>query len=256
MKWIKAALSVGLALALIFAGNTRIGDIPPLGKFFSPFTGFWQNAEARQQEAELVLELDHLQQPVSIRYDTNRVPHIFAANDHDLYFAQGFVTARDRLWQMEFQTQAAAGRVSEIIGPQALDFDRFQRRMGMVYGARQSLAAMMADPVTKKMLEAYTAGVNAYIQSLSPAAYPLEYKLLDYAPEAWTPLKCALLLKMMAYDLTGRSDDLRMSNILNQYGPEVVRDLFPNYPFQADPIVPLETKLDFKPLPAPAPAAV
>jgi penicillin amidase len=255
MKWIKAILSLALALALVYVGNTKIGDIPPLGKFFSPFTGFWQNAEARQLDAEQVLDLEGLQGPVSILYDANRVPHIFAPNDHDLYFAQGFVTARDRLWQMEFQTQAAAGRVSEIIGSQALDFDRFQRRMGMMYGARQSLAAMMADPMTKKMLEAYTAGVNAYIQSLSPREYPLEYKLLDYAPEAWTPLKCTLLLKMMTYDLTGKSDDLRMSNILNQYGLAVVQDLFPDYPFREDPVVPVETKLDFKPLPVPPPPA-
>jgi penicillin amidase len=255
MKWIKAIACCTLALALLVVLNLKLGSVPPLGKFFSPFTGFWQNAEARHPDTVQDLEIAGLQGPVSIRYDDNRVPHIFAANDHDLYFSQGYVTARDRLWQMEFQTHVAAGRLSEIIGAQALDYDRFQRRMGMVYGARQSLSAMMADPLTRNMLEAYTAGVNAYIQSLSPAAYPLEYKLLDYAPEAWSPLKCALLLKMMAYDLTGRSDDLRMSNILNQYGPGVVRDLFPDYPFREDPIVPLETKADFSPLPLPAPPA-
>lgn len=255
MKWIKAALSFSLALGLVLAGNNKIGDLPPLGKFFSPFVGFWQNAEFNSAETPQELVLPGLKEPVHVFYDDNRVSHIFAANDFDLYFAQGFVTARDRLWQMEFQTHAAAGRLSEIIGARALDFDRFQRRMGMLYGARQSLSAMIADPVTRKMVQAYTAGVNAYVQSLSPAAYPLEYKLLDYAPEAWTPLKCALLLKMMAYDLTGRSDDLRMTNILQQYGPEVVRDLFPDYPFREDPIVPLGTKLDFKPLPVPAPPA-
>lgn len=255
MKWTKAVLSLMLILALIWVGNTKFGEIPPLGKLLSPFTGFWQNAESRQLAAQEDLELAGLQGQVSIFYDTNRVPHIFAANDHDLYFAQGYVTARDRLWQMEFQTLAAAGRLSEIIGAQALDFDRFQRRMGMVYGARQSLAAMMADPVIRHTLQAYTAGINAYIQSLSPAAYPLEYKLLNYAPEAWSPLKCALLLKMMAYNLTARNDDLRMSNILNQYGPQVVADLFPDYPSREDPIVPPGTRANFTPLPVPAPPA-
>jgi penicillin G amidase len=252
MKWIKAILPLALALALFFVGNTKFGGIPPLGKLLSPFTGFWQNADPRQLEAQEELQLQGLQGQVSIVYDTNRVPHIFAGNDHDLYFAQGFVTARDRLWQMDFQTLAAAGRLAEVVGAQALDFDRFQRRIGMVYGARQSLAAMMADPVIRNTLQAYTAGVNAYIQSLSPKDYPLEYKLLDYAPEAWSPLKCALLLKMMAYNLTARNDDLRMSNILRQYGPEVVADLFPDYPSREDPIVPPGTRPDFTPLPTPA----
>ncbi|MGV3502136.1 MAG: penicillin acylase family protein [Adhaeribacter sp.] len=255
MKWFKAILSLTLSLGLVWAANTKFGDIPPLGKLLSPFTGFWQHAESRKQASGQELKLEGVQHEISIFYDDNRVPHIFAANDHDLYYAQGYVTARDRLWQMEFQTLVAAGRLSEVVGPKTLEMDRFQRRMGMVYGARQSLAAMQADPITKGMLEAYTAGVNAYIQSLRPADYPLEYKLLDYGPEPWTPLKCALLLKMMAYDLTGRSDDLRMSNILNQYGAAVVRDLFPDYPFREDPIIPRGTVPDFTPLPAPAPPA-
>ncbi|MGV3639222.1 MAG: penicillin acylase family protein [Adhaeribacter sp.] len=255
MKWIKAVLSLSLSLGLVWAANTKFGDTPPLGKLLSPFTGFWQNAEGRDLAAGQELQLEGVQQEISIFYDDNRVPHIFASNDHDLYYAQGYVTARDRLWQMEFQTLVAAGRISEVVGAKTLEMDRFQRRMGMVYGARQSLAAMQADPVTNSMLAAFTAGVNAYIQGLRPADYPLEYKLLDYAPEPWTPLKCALLLKMMAYDLTGRSDDLRMSNILNQYGAAVVRDLFPAYPFREDPIIPRGTQPDFKPLPAPAPPA-
>ncbi|QNF33146.1 penicillin acylase family protein [Adhaeribacter swui] len=251
MKLLLALVSVGLSLVLIIALNTSFGIAPPVGKFLSPFVGFWQNAETR--EASLVAEIpvSGVQAEVKVLYDENRVPHIFAQNNHDVYFAQGFVTAQDRLWQMEFQTHAAAGRVSEIIGTSTLERDRFQRRMGMVYGAQQSLKAMLADPRSREMLEAFTAGINAYIGQLKPKDYPLEYKLLNYAPEPWTPLKCALLLKQMAYDLAGRSDDLRMTNILWKYGPSVTKNLFPDYPFLEDPIVPSGTPLDFKPLPIP-----
>lgn len=252
MKWLKAILCLIFLLALVILLNTKLGPAPPVGKFLSPFTGFWQQAEAQEMAAAGNLALPGLKGEVTVRYDKNRIPHIFAQNDYDLYFGQGYVTARDRLWQMEFQTHAAAGRISEIVGDKALELDRFQRRMGMVYGAKQSLEGMLAHPDTRAMVHAYTAGINAYITGLSPKAYPLEYKLLDYAPEPWTPLKCALLLKMMAFDLAGRSDDLRMTNILKQYGPEVVRDLFPDYPFREEPIVPVGTPLEFTPLPVPA----
>ncbi|PSR56847.1 penicillin acylase family protein [Adhaeribacter arboris] len=256
MKVIRAVLSVGLALALIIALNTSLGVVPPIGKFLSPFVGFWQNAETRDNLKATELPITGLQAPVQILYDENRIPHIFAQNNYDIYFAQGYVTTKDRLWQMEFQTHAAAGRVSEIIGSKAIEFDRYQRRMGMVYGAQQSLKAMLAEPRSRQMLEAFTAGVNAYIEQLRPKNYPLEYKLLNYAPEPWTPLKCTLLLKLMAYDLSGRSDDLRMTNILRKYGPEVTKNLFPDYPFREDPIIPANTPLDFKPLPIPsAPAS-
>lgn len=116
MKWLRAILSLTILLGLIYALDTKIGDVPPIGKFLSPFTGFWQQAESKALSAEEKLTLPGLQGDITILFDKSRVPHIFAQNDHDLYFAQGYMTARDRLWQMEFQTHAAAGRISEIIG--------------------------------------------------------------------------------------------------------------------------------------------
>ncbi|MBC6991530.1 penicillin acylase family protein [Hymenobacter sp. BT491] len=252
IKWTKAVLALAISGALTWVLNTKQGDVPPFGKFLSPFEGFWQNGEAADAfPAQQNLTLPGLQAPVQVRFDDRRVPHIFAQNDHDLYFAQGYLTARDRLWQMDFVTHVAAGRLAEIVGPSRLETDRFFRRMGMVYGAQKSLDMMMANPVTHNVLQSYSDGINAYISSLSAKEYPFEYKLLNYAPERWEPLKCALLLKYMAFDLSGRSDDLRMSNALNKYGPAVVKDLFPDYPQREDPIVPVGTPLDFKPLPAP-----
>ncbi|MES2734216.1 MAG: penicillin acylase family protein [Bacteroidota bacterium] len=251
MKQLKALLSLLLTVALVYALNSKLGPAPPVGKFLSPFTGFWQNAEGEDMDKAVALPLAGLKGKVTVLFDDKHIPHIFADNNYDIYFAQGYITARDRLWQMEFQTHAAAGRLCEIVGEKALPLDRYQRRMGTVYGAESSLKGMMSDPATRDVLEAYTAGINAYIAQLLPKDYPLEYKLLDYAPEPWTPLKVALLSKQMTHTLAGSSDDLRMTNILNKYGSKVVKDLYPDYPFYESPIIPVGTPLDFTPLKVP-----
>jgi penicillin amidase len=153
---------------------------------------------------------------------------------------------------MEFQTHFAGGRISEIVGEKGMASDQFQRRMGSVYGAEKSFEGMQQDPAAKMALEAYSAGVNAYIGSLSDRQLPLEYKLLNYRPEPWTPIKSALFLKNMSFVLASGTDDLKMTNILRKYGREVAEDLFPNYPFQESPIIPVGSPVDFKPVPIPA----
>ncbi len=193
------------------------------------------------------LDINHTQlhSPVHIVIDSLRIPHIFADNEEDLYFAQGYIMAFDRLWQMEFQTHAAGGRLSEIIGEKALPYDRFQRRIGMVHGAEKGLIEMKKDPVYPNLL-AFTKGVNAYIKSLEEKDFPLEYKILDYAPELWTPLKTSLLLKYMAWMLTGRSTDLVYTRLLNDFGIEVVNELYPVFPKEFEPIIPRGTAFNFQ----------
>lgn len=248
MRTAKFVLTFVAVVSLVVVLNQRIDILPPLGKFLDPFHGFWQNAETGDLPRQVELTVDGLQAPVTILYDDRQIPHIFAQNDHDLYFAQGYVTARDRLWQMEFQTRAAAGRLSEVIGPVTLEYDRFQRRIGMKYGAENTHTATEADATMRTIVNAYTEGINNYIRTLEPETYPVEYKLFDHAPEKWTPLKCALLLKYMAWMLTGRSSDLQMSNTLARFGPEVVADLFPHYPPNMKPIIPEGTRWDFQPV--------
>ncbi len=252
MKVIKLLLTGLLTLGLIVALNRPWGAVPAFGPLLSPFTGFWQNAESRETVADETLDLGGTQQPVTVVFDDLRIPHVFAQNDHDVYFAQGYLTARDRLWQMEFQTHAAAGRLSELIGDRALELDRFNRRLGMGYGAEIEAKAMLTSPKTREVIEAYTAGVNAYISRLKPSQYPIEYKLLGYAPELWTPLKCALLQKQMTNTLALGADDLMMSNVRQAFGLAVMQDLFPDYPTRESPIIPVGTKWDFTPLKSPA----
>lgn len=251
MKIVKAVFAGFFAFALIVVLNTKLGDIPPLAKFLDPFQGFWTNAEPKEQNPDNNLIIVGLKSDVEIRFDDQMIPHIFADNNHDLYFAQGYITAKDRLWQMDFQTRFASGRLSEVVGPKALELDRYQRRMGMTFGAENMVKIMMEDPEIKETMDAYTAGVNAYIHSLKPGDYPLEFKILDYAPEDWKPLNSALLLKLMSATLAGGSNEFYMNNILSKFGPEITKNLFPDYPYREDPIIPVGTKWDFDPIKTP-----
>lgn len=252
MNKLKALICIVIPIAVAFALNTKFGDTPPILKFLNPFTGFWQNAEGNTPAKQKKLALKGAKAPIDILFDDRMIPHVFAQNDHDVYYAQGYVTAMHRLWQMDFQTRFAAGRLCEVVGKKAIEVDRYQRRMGMVYGAENSLAGMMEDPKAREMILAYTEGINAYIHSLNRASLPVEYKLLDFKPEDWTPIKCALLLKQMSAVLAMGSDEFYMSNILKKFGPEITKDLFPDYPFKESPIIPVGTQWDFKALPIPA----
>ncbi len=254
MNRLKLLLSTTFTLALFIGLNFKHGDVPPLGKLLNPFAGFWQN-NASNDEILPTQQLPELQAPVEIVWDDRRVPHVFAQNAHDLYFTQGYLTARDRLWQMEFQTHAAAGRLAEIVGARALEHDRYRRRIGMVYAAENALKAMQDDEESRIVVEAYTAGVNAWIQNLSVKDLPLEYKILDYQPEPWTPIKCALLLKQMAWTLSGYSNDRIMSLTRSALGEELMQKLYPIYPPAQDPIMPTTTQWNFQPNAATKPSA-
>lgn len=251
MKLLKVGLPLVLTVALIYFFNNSWnlgGPIPALGKFLNPFTGFWQNAETRDIETE-TLTLEGLADEVTILYDTLLIPHVFAKNDNDLYFAQGYITAKNRLWQMEFQTHAAAGRISEIVGAAALDYDRTQRRRGMVYAAENALRTMENDPIAKAMVDSYTRGINQYIESLDQKNLPIEYKLLNYKPEPWTNLKCGLLLKNMALTLNFGDKDIEMTNALKLFDKEILDLLWPDNEKVGDPIVDRTGNWNFKPIP-------
>lgn len=240
-------------IALIIILNTQLGTIPPLGKFLDPVHGFMSNAETEIafQNAHYNFNDGTNSNAVhgKVYMDDRLVPHIFAEDDHSLYFIQGFIHAKYRLWQMETQTRAAAGRLSEILGPALLDFDRQQRRTGMVAGAENALAALEKDSVSLACINAYTQGVNAFIASLDNdyTAFPLEYKLLNYAPEAWTPLKTMLLLKYMANTLTGFDSDVEYTNLIHKLGRKDFDLLFPDRPEGIDPIIPSEKVYDYIP---------
>ena len=248
MKIFRFVFFFSLTLTLTVLLHNPYGSIPPLGKLLSPKHGFWQNIEMDPIEAPAAFELPNLKGEVRVSFDKHLIPHIFATNDEDLFFAQGYITAFHRLWQMEFQLKATAGRLSEIFGEQALEFDRSQRRKGLTYGARRSLEEIRKDPASYSLVQAYTRGVNAYIDQLSYEDLAIEYKLLDYQPEPWTEFKCALMLKEMADQLSRGDEDLEYTNALKKWGPELFNTLYPEaLPGLDNFIVPTGTRFNFEP---------
>lgn len=176
------------------------------------------------------LSLPGLREPVTVYRDARGVPHIVAANAHDLYFAQGFVTAQDRLFQMDLTRRAVSGRLAEVFGEGLLDTDRYFRTLTLRRAAEASLAVLPPDVLD--VLEAYAAGVNAFIeQAASAGRLPPEFTILGYRPEPWTPADTMALAKLMAWDLGGNWEGEVWRYLLaERLGEERVRELWPEYP--------------------------
>jgi penicillin G amidase len=244
MRLIPFAISAVITIGFIILLNNQWGTLPPLGKLLSPQQGFWQNAVPLGQDYNGEIKVPGLKGKVEVWLDDRMVPHIFADNDADAYYVEGYLHARDRLWQMELQSFAAAGRLSEILGPKLLDYDRTQRRRGMLYASERCLSEMNKDPFTKMAIESYSNGINAYISTLNAATLPLEYKLLNYKPEAWTTLNTALLLKQMSATLAGNADDLEYTNARRIFSKADFKMMYPDNDDSLDPIIPRGTHFD------------
>lgn len=144
------------------------------------------------------LSFSGLHEPVEIITDRHGVPHIYAENEDDLYFAQGYVHAQERLWQMEFNQRLCSGQLAAVFGPVALETDRFSRRLGMHRASATDFARL--SPHHQRVLEAYARGVNAFINH---KRWPLEFTLLRTRPTTWTPVATIQWSKMMGWNLGG-----------------------------------------------------
>jgi penicillin amidase len=177
----------------------------------------------------LALALSGLRAPVKITRDGRGIPHIEAANDEDLYFAQGYATAQDRLWQMDLLRRTARGELSEIFGRAALEQDKLHRTYGFAQ-LSETLTAK-ASPRTLAVLEAYARGVNAYADSLDGSAgkqLPREFQILQYKPRPWRPADSVVVGKNFAEALssTWQTDLARAA--LADLPPERRAELLPD----------------------------
>jgi len=244
MRIVPFAVSVLITSGLVLLLNSNLVLTAPLGKLLSPQHGVWQNAEPASTNFNSDLKFPQLAGKVDVYLDDRLVPHIFAEQENDAYFVQGFLHAKFRLWQMELQTFAAGGRASEILGEKGLEHDREFRRLGMVYAAEIALQEVDKDPVIKEVYDAYTAGVNSYINDLTESSLPLEYKLIGYKPEKWSNFKTALFLKYMCYELASGEDDFEMTNAKSYFSAADFAKLFPALQDSLDPIIPKGTIFD------------
>ena len=157
------------------------------------------------------LQVTGLRSPATVRRDERGIPYIEAANDQDLYFAQGYVTASDRLWQMDLQRRTARGELSEIFGQTTLAQDKLHRTFG--FGRIIDQAAANLDPKFNIAVTSYAKGVNAYIDSLTDQTMPPEFRILQYKPRPWTPADSLAVGALMAEYLstTWQLDMMRAS---------------------------------------------
>lgn len=186
------------------------------------------------------IQLEGLSGRVDIYRDSMGIPHIYATTSHDLFFAQGYVHAQDRFWQMDAWRHIGSGTLSEMFGGGQVETDIFLRTLGWRQTAEQEYTALDAEP--KAILESYTAGVNAYLEDHDKTALSLEYAILgllspDYTIEPWTPVNSLTWGKAMAWDLRGNmGTEIERAVLLKTLTPEQVSELYPPYP-QDHPVI-------------------
>ncbi|MEX1138405.1 MAG: penicillin acylase family protein [Bacteroidota bacterium] len=179
-----------------------------------------------------------LQARVNIYRDPFGVPHIFADSPLDAWFGAGFVQAQDRLWQMELIRRAGLGRLSEVLGPAALNTDRLFRTLGLRRLAEETARALDAE--TRAALEAYALGVNE-CRLGQKGAYAAEFDMLGFEPEPWTVEHSLILAKLMAWELnTSRWVDITYGLLVQRLGEQRARELYPDWPANAPMIIPTE----------------
>jgi penicillin amidase len=182
------------------------------------------------------ISIHGLTSSVRVLRDAYGVPHIEAGNEHDLMLAAGFVHAQDRLWQMDMARRAGEGRLSELFGQATLPFDRMFRIVGIRRSAAQIIARMA--PASLDRLRWYADGVNAYIAS-ARGRYPVEFDLLGYEPELWTPLHSVIVGRLTAWELNlSWWTDLTYGIIAEHVGLDRIVDIMPEYPAGVPPTVP------------------
>ncbi|WAU85543.1 penicillin acylase family protein [Streptomyces sp. Qhu-G9] len=208
------------------------------------YGAFWSISTVRASfpQTKGSLTLDALSGPVDVKRDGHGIPQIYASTDEDLFMAQGYVQAQDRFYEMDVRRHMTAGKLSEMFGESQVDEDEFLRTLGWERVAEKEYRTKLSAE-TKKYLQAYAKGVNAYLKGKDGADISLEYAALgfsnDYKPKAWTPVDSVAWLKAMAWDLRGNmQDEIDRSLMTSRLGPKQIADLYPDYPYDRNkPIV-------------------
>jgi penicillin amidase len=184
-------------------------------------------AQSALPQLDGTLAVRGLSAPAKVTRDSHGVPAIEAATLEDLFLAQGYVTAQDRLWQMDIMRRFAAGELSEILGQDTLKVDREQRILGLRAAARKSLQSASARD--RVYFDAYARGVNAFIDSHG-SSLPIEFRILKYRPKPWQAEDSIVIANQMVKDLNYYSfgDTLAREKILAKLGPELSADLYVN----------------------------
>lgn len=194
------------------------------------------------------ITLDGLSGPVDVQRDDYGIPQIYASTDEDLFMAQGYVQAQDRFYEMDVRRHMTAGRLSEMFGKSQIGNDAFLRTLGWDRVAKEEYDTKLSAE-TKKYLQAYAKGVNAYLRGKDGKDISLEYAALgfsnEYQPEEWTPVDSISWLKAMAWDLRGNmQDEIDRALMTSRLGPKQIADLYPEYPYNRNKAIIREGQYD------------
>ncbi|GGU13515.1 penicillin acylase family protein [Streptomyces lateritius] len=208
------------------------------------YGGYWGVSTVRGSFPQTTgtIRLDRLSGEVEVKRDAYGVPQIYADTEADLFRAQGFVQAQDRFYEMDVRRHMTSGRLSEMFGDSQVDTDAFLRTLGWRQVAQQEYDKVLSAE-TKKNLQAYAEGVNAYLKDRDPADVSAEYAALafshDYEIEPWTPVDSVAWLKAMAWDLRGNmQDEIDRSLMTSRLTTAQIKELYPKYPYDLhQPIV-------------------
>ncbi|MFI0513968.1 penicillin acylase family protein [Streptomyces sp. WSLK1-5] len=214
------------------------------------FGGYWSVSTVRASfpQTKGSIELDGLSGPVDVKRDSYGIPQIYASSDADLFMAQGYVQAQDRFYEMDVRRHMTSGRLSEMFGEGQVEDDEFLRTLGWDRVAKKEYDTKLSAS-TKKYLQAYAKGVNAYLRGRSGADISLEYAALgfenDYKPAQWTPVDSLAWLKAMAWDLRGNmQDEIDRALMTSRLGPKQIAELYPDYPYSRNQAIVQEGQYD------------
>ena len=195
---------------------------------------FYRAVRAALPQVDGTVAVAGLSHPVTITRDGQGVPTITAATLDDLFYAQGYVIAQERLWQMDMTRRFASGDLAAILGPDFVAVDKEQRILGLRQIAEESVSAM--DPVQRAQFQAYANGVNAYIASHTKSL-PMEFRFLTYAPHVWT-VEDSLLVGLSMSEFLNHGyyrEALLKEKAVAKLGPELAADLFVNSSWRDHP---------------------
>lgn len=223
-----AVAATAVALVLMAVLTVGVGPVPALGAALDPGGGVWNAAAGGETPQSGTLDLPGLAAAVSVTYDQHGVPSVSAASDRDLFLAQGYLQAAFRLTELDLERRTAEGKLSQLVGGQALDSDEFELQSGLLRTAQAEWAATPAGSLARNALIAYSQGVNDLLAQLRKnGQWPSLFSLEGVYPGDWTPVDSLAIQELLAQDMDYSTAPLRYAVLQSGLGAKLTAAWFP-----------------------------